>query len=167
MGRRHAERAAQAGVAATVKPVPLLCTVALLGCAAREPAPPPEVEVALPQLPASVASAHPPEPPPAPPPRASYEDALADAAPSDDDAGPELTNGQLLQPMRSPTFLTRCGVPEATHVTVKMAIRGGGPVGVTVLMSPEDPALLGCVEDALWALTWPPSPRLDSFVTTY
>jgi hypothetical protein len=101
---------------------------------------------------------------------ASYESAIAgnnlQLAPGMKDA-PDLTDEQLAGPMRNGTFLDACGVPVTTKVTVKVAIRTGHAVGVSVYASPSSPQLTGCVERRVRNLQWPSNAKMDSFVTTY
>jgi hypothetical protein len=80
---------------------------------------------------------------------------------------PDLTDAQLSGPMRNGTFLDACGVPEDCQVTVKVAIRGGRAVGVSVYTIPPNPQMSGCVERHVRGLAWPFSAKMDSFVTTY
>ena len=53
------------------------------------------------------------------------------------------------------------------HVTVKVAIRMGRAVGVSVYTNPGDPYVAGCVDWRVRGLAWPVNGKLDSFVTTY
>ena len=80
---------------------------------------------------------------------------------------PDLTDVQLAGPMRNATFLDACGVPSSTHVTVKVAIRNGHAVGVSVYSIPPSPESDSCVERRVRGLYWPSSAKMDSFVTTY
>jgi hypothetical protein len=80
---------------------------------------------------------------------------------------PDLSDAQLAGPMRNGTFLDACGAPESMHVTVKVAIRGGRAVGVSVYTTPPSPGVAGCVDRAVRGLAWPVNAKLDSFVTTY
>jgi hypothetical protein len=100
----------------------------------------------------------------------SYEAAIAnknrDVTIGKQDA-PDLTDAQLAGPMRNATFLSACGVPDSTHVTVKVAIRNGRAVGVSVYSTPKSPESDGCVDRRVRGLYWPSSAKMDSFVTTY
>lgn len=79
----------------------------------------------------------------------------------------DLTDAQLSGPMSDGAFLGECDTPETTGVTVKVAIRGGHAVGVSVETSPPSMHLNACIDRHVRMLTWPSSPKLDSFVTTY
>jgi len=109
-------------------------------------------------------------PSPAGPSGPSYETAIAgnnlNLAPGTKEA-PDLTDAELAGPMRDGLFLDDCGVPSSTHVTVKVAIRNGRAVGISVYPVPSSPAIAGCVERHVRALQWPPSAKMDSFMTTY
>jgi hypothetical protein len=113
-------------------------------------------------------------PPPASPPGPagmSYEAAIAgnntQLTPGGSGDAPDLTDQQLGGPMRNGTFLDACGVPSSTHVTVKVAIRDGRAVGVSVYMTPADGQAAGCVDRRVRGLAWPSNHKMDSFVTTY
>jgi hypothetical protein len=100
----------------------------------------------------------------------SYEAAIAgnnlNLAPGTKD-GPDLTDAELAGPMRDGTFLDACGVPNSTQVTVKVAIRNGRAVGVSVYAVPPSREIAGCIERHVRGVQWPPHAKMDSFVTTY
>lgn len=80
---------------------------------------------------------------------------------------PDLTDAQLSGPMRSGSFVAECGAPDNMKVQVKVAIRSGRPVGVTIATSPPDPDIAGCIDRYVRTFTWPSSSKMDSFTTTY
>jgi hypothetical protein len=80
---------------------------------------------------------------------------------------PDLTDVQLAGPMRNGTFLGACGTPDSMHVTVKVAIRSGRAVGVSVYTNPPNPQIAGCIDRSVRNLAWPVNGKMDSFVTTY
>ena len=82
-------------------------------------------------------------------------------------AVPNLTDAQLAGPMRNGTFLGVCGTPDSMHVTVKVAIRGGRAVGVSVYTNPPNGQIAGCVDRQVRNLAWPVNAKMDSFVTVY
>jgi hypothetical protein len=100
----------------------------------------------------------------------SYESAIAgnnlSLAPGTKEV-PDLTDAELGGPMREGTFLDACGVPSSTKVTVKVAIRNGRAVGVSVYASPPNREIGWCVERHVRGLQWPSNAKMDSFVTTY
>ena len=79
--------------------------------------------------------------------------------------GPDLTNAQLSGPMRNGTFASECGAPDNMKVTVKVAIKMGRPVGVSVYA--PDPDVAGCIDRYVRTFSWPSNPKMDSFTTTY
>jgi eukaryotic-like serine/threonine-protein kinase len=81
--------------------------------------------------------------------------------------GPDLTDLQLSGPLRNATFLNQCGAPDSMHVTVKVAIKMGRAVGVSVYTTPPNGAVASCVDRAVRNLAWPANQKMDSFVTTY
>ncbi|HRG99163.1 MAG TPA: hypothetical protein PLR99_23095 [Polyangiaceae bacterium] len=98
----------------------------------------------------------------------TYDDALA--IPEDLDAvasEPELSDSDLAAPLNDPAFLTSCGVVESTVVVVKVAVRGGKALGVTVATSPPSASLSSCLDKAVRQLTWPPSAKRFSFKTRF
>ena len=80
---------------------------------------------------------------------------------------PDLTDQQLSGPMRNATFLGSCGAPDSMHVTVKVAIKMGRAIGVSVYTTPPNGGVAGCVDRAVRGLAWPVNQKMDSFVTTY
>ncbi len=101
----------------------------------------------------------------------SYEAALA-ANPQQIDmnghaTGPDLTDQQLSGPMRNATFLSACGAPDSMHVTVKVAVKMGRAIGVSVYTTPPNAGVASCVDHAVRGLAWPANPKMDSFTTTY
>jgi hypothetical protein len=100
----------------------------------------------------------------------SYESAIAGnnlkLAPGAQDV-PDLTDAELAGPLRDGSFLDACGVPTTTQVTVKVAIRHGRAVGISVYPVPPSAPIAGCVERHVKSIQWPPNAKMDSFVTTY
>ncbi|MBX3229094.1 MAG: hypothetical protein KIT84_02050 [Labilithrix sp.] len=82
-------------------------------------------------------------------------------------AEPDLTDAQLSGPMHNGAFVGECGAPDNMKVTVKVAIRGGRPAGVSVHTSPPDPDVAGCIDRYVRTFSWPSSSKMDSFTTTY
>jgi hypothetical protein len=116
-------------------------------------------------------SAHPGASPlPTGPSGMSYEAAIAgnnhQLAPGTKDV-PDLTDAELAGPMREGTFLDACGVPSSMQVTVKVAIRNGHAVGVSVHTVPPNREMGWCVERRVRGIQWPSNAKMDSFVTTY
>lgn len=80
---------------------------------------------------------------------------------------PDLSDAQLAGPMRSGAFVGECGAPDSMKVTVKVAIKLGRPVGVSVYASPPDPDVAGCIDRYVRTFSWPSNAKMDSFTTTY
>ncbi len=100
----------------------------------------------------------------------SYESALAandQKVNIGDNTGPDLTDAQIAAPIRDGSFVGDCGAPDDMGVTVKVAIRMGHAVGVSVYTDPSDADVAGCIERYVRRLSWPANPKTDSFVTTY
>ena len=81
--------------------------------------------------------------------------------------GPDLTDNQLSAPMRSGSFLGACGAPDSMKVTVRVAIRMGRAVGVSVYTNPPNPGVASCIDGAVRRLSWPANGKMDSFTTSY
>ena len=81
--------------------------------------------------------------------------------------GPDLTDAQLHAPMRNAAFISGCGAPDSMKVTVKVAVKNGRAVGVSVYTNPSNAAVASCVDRHVRGLGWPPNPKMDSFTTTY
>lgn len=80
---------------------------------------------------------------------------------------PELTDAQLGAPMADGDVVSACGAPDAMKVVVKVAVREGTAMGVTVATSPEDADVAACVDKAVRALAWPVSAKRFTFTTAY
>jgi hypothetical protein len=80
---------------------------------------------------------------------------------------PDLTDTQLAGPMRNASFLNSCGAPESMKVTVRVAIRMGRAVGVSVYTNPPSAGVASCVDRAVRNLSWPANGKMDTFTTTY
>ncbi len=101
----------------------------------------------------------------------SYEAALAanneeikmGGAPS----GPDLSNAQLSAPMANTAFISGCGAPADMSVTVRVAIKMGRAVGVSVYTNPSNGGVASCVDRHVRQLSWPAHPKMDSFTTKY
>jgi len=101
----------------------------------------------------------------------SYETALATNMQQIDMNGhqsvPDLTDQQLSGPMRNASFLGSCGAPDSMKVTVKVAIKMGRAIGVSVYTNPPNGGVASCIDRAVRNLAWPANGKMDSFVTTY
>ncbi|HWL84712.1 MAG TPA: hypothetical protein VNO21_02860 [Polyangiaceae bacterium] len=81
--------------------------------------------------------------------------------------GVDLTNSQLESPMKSASFVSGCGAPSDMQITVKVAIKNGRAVGVSVYANPPDAHVASCIDHAVRGLSWPSNPKMDSLTTTY
>jgi hypothetical protein len=82
---------------------------------------------------------------------------------------PDLTDAQLVGPInaRVPEILASCGVPSSTKLTIKVAIKQGRAVGVTVITNPPNPSAAGCVDRGVRGITWPAHPKMDSMISSW
>lgn len=82
-------------------------------------------------------------------------------------AAPDLTDTHISAPMRNGAFVGECGAPDSMKVTVQVAIKSGHAAGVSVSTNPPDPDVAGCIDRYVRTFSWPSSPKMDSFKTTY
>lgn len=80
---------------------------------------------------------------------------------------PDLTNAQLAAPLRHASFITGCGAPDDMKVTVRVAVKMGRAVGVTVSTNPPSAGVAACVDRSVRGLSWPVSPKTDFVTTSY
>ena len=82
-------------------------------------------------------------------------------------AGPDLTDAQLGAPLRSASFISGCGAPDSMHAQVKVAIKNGRAIGVTVTTLPPDQGVAACIDRHVRGLGWPANPKMDTTTTNY
>jgi hypothetical protein len=80
---------------------------------------------------------------------------------------PDLTNAQLSAPLRHASFIGSCGAPDDMHVSVRVAVKMGRAIGVTVTTNPTSPGVAGCIDSSVRRLVWPQSPKADFVTTNY
>ncbi|MGH7285779.1 MAG: hypothetical protein ACRELY_30030 [Polyangiaceae bacterium] len=81
--------------------------------------------------------------------------------------GPDLTDSQLSGPLKNGGFISGCGAPESMKVEVRVAIKLGRAIGVTVVTNPPNQGVTSCIDHAVRGMGWPSSPKMDSFKTNY
>lgn len=81
--------------------------------------------------------------------------------------GPDLTNAQLAAPLRHAAFVVSCGAPDEMKVQVRVAVKMGLPVGVTVATTPPNAAIATCIDRAVRGIRWPANPKTDFVTTNY
>jgi hypothetical protein len=81
--------------------------------------------------------------------------------------GPDLTNGQLSAPLAHASFIGSCGAPDDMKVTIRVAVKMGVPIGVTVSTSPASGGVAACIDRAVRGLRWPANPKTDFVTTSY
>lgn len=77
---------------------------------------------------------------------------------------PDLTNAELAAPLR---HMSLCGAPDDMHVTIRVAVKMGHAVGVTVSTNPPNPGIAACIDRQVRGLSWRPSPKADFVTTNY
>jgi hypothetical protein len=82
-------------------------------------------------------------------------------------SGPDLSDSQLAGPMKNASFITGCGAPDSMKVTVRVAIKMGRAVGVSVYTTPPNSGVASCIDHAVRGLAWPVNSKMDSFSTNY
>jgi len=79
----------------------------------------------------------------------------------------DLTDNQLSAPLRHASFVVSCGAPDEMKVTVRVAVRMGRAVGVTVTTNPPSGGVSSCVDRAVRGLRWAESAKTDFITTNY
>jgi hypothetical protein len=82
-------------------------------------------------------------------------------------SGPDLTDQQLGGPMRNASFLGACGAPDSMKVMVRVAVKGGRAVGVSVYTTPPNPQVASCIDRSVRGLAWPVNAKMDFLTTNY
>ena len=82
-------------------------------------------------------------------------------------SGPDLTDSQLAAPLKNGGFISACGAPNSMKVEVRVAIKMGHAIGVTVVTDPPNQGVASCIDHAVRGIGWPSSPKMDSFKTNY
>ena len=82
-------------------------------------------------------------------------------------SGPDLTNAQLAGPLRHASFVTGCGAPDDMKVQVRVAVRMGVPIGVTVQTTPPSGGVASCIDRAVRGLRWQANAKTDFVTTNY
>jgi hypothetical protein len=98
----------------------------------------------------------------------SYDDALA--IPEDLGAiknEKDLSDDEVAAPMQSGAYLQTCEAPDSMKVTIRVAVRDGHALGVSVTTDPDDGAIAECVDKAVRELTWPVSHRRETMTTRF
>jgi len=76
-------------------------------------------------------------------------------------AAPDLTEAQLGAPMQSGQFIAGCGLSQSAHADICVAVKGGKPLGVSVLVTPRNNQVATCIDRATRRLHFPSSAKLD------
>jgi eukaryotic-like serine/threonine-protein kinase len=79
----------------------------------------------------------------------------------------DLTDAQLSAPLRHSSFVVSCGAPDDMKVTVRVAVRMGRAIGVTVTTAPSHGGVAGCIDRAVRGLRWAESAKTDFVTTNY
>jgi len=82
-------------------------------------------------------------------------------------SGPDLTNAQLAGPLRHAAFVTACGAPDDMKVQVRVAVRMGVPIGVSVQTTPSSGGVASCIDRAVRGLRWQANAKTDFVTTNY
>jgi hypothetical protein len=80
---------------------------------------------------------------------------------------PDLTNAQLAGPLRNASFVSGCGAPDDMKVTVRVAVRMGAPIGVTVTTNPPNGGVAACIDRSVRGLRWAANAKTDFVTTSY
>jgi hypothetical protein len=80
---------------------------------------------------------------------------------------PDLTDAQLSGPLRHATFIGGCGAPDDMKVQVRVAVKMGHAIGVTVTTNPPSAGVAACIDRSVRGLQWPQNPKTDFVTTNY
>jgi hypothetical protein len=80
---------------------------------------------------------------------------------------PDLTDAQLSAPLRHASFVVSCGAPDDMKVMVRVAVRMGHAVGVTVTTNPPRGGVAACIDRAVRGIRWAENPKTDFVTTNY
>jgi len=80
---------------------------------------------------------------------------------------PDLTNAQLSGPLRNASFVPACGAPDDMKVMVRVAVKMGAPIGVTVTTNPPNNGVAACIDRSVRGLRWPANAKTDFVTTSY
>ena len=70
-------------------------------------------------------------------------------------------------PFDNASFIDGCGRASSAHATVKVAIKNGHAIGVTVTTTPPSPGAAACIDAHVRRLEWPANGKLDSMTVNY
>jgi len=79
----------------------------------------------------------------------------------------DLTAAQLGQPMSSSAFMSSCGLPDASNAEICAAVKGGKPLGVSVVVKPTNNKIATCIDRSVRKLSFPKSEKLDVVKQTF
>jgi hypothetical protein len=79
----------------------------------------------------------------------------------------DLTNAQLSAPLQHASFIGGCGAPDNMKVQVRVAVKMGHAVGVTVTTNPPSAGVASCIDRSVRGLQWPQSAKTDFVTTNY
>jgi hypothetical protein len=96
----------------------------------------------------------------------SLTDAAAASARRTTQASP-LSSARLGAPLVNGKFVSDCGAPDDMKVVVKVTVKMGRPVDVTVKTDPANGAVASCVEKATREMQWDVSPKTQHATVTY
>lgn len=100
----------------------------------------------------------------------SFEAAWATAEQKVDLSGPQgrdLTQEELGRPLQNASFISGCGAPDSMKVTVKVAVKMGRAVGVSVYTTPPNGGVASCIDRSVRGQAWPVSQNMDAVTTSY
>ncbi len=78
-----------------------------------------------------------------------------------------LSSARLGAPLVNGKFVSGCGAPDDMKVVVKVTVKMGRPVDVTVKTDPANGAVASCVEKATREMQWDVSPKTQHATVTY
>jgi hypothetical protein len=78
-----------------------------------------------------------------------------------------LSTAQLSAPLVHGKFVVDCGAPDSMKVVMKLDVRMGRALSVSVKTQPPDRAIASCIERKARELRWDSSPKTGHVTVTY
>jgi len=79
----------------------------------------------------------------------------------------DITGGQYSAILNRGSYFAHCGVPDSAKISICAAVQNGRAVGVTVVVTPRNRGVEGCIAAGVRGLSFPSNPKLDVTHTSF
>ena len=79
----------------------------------------------------------------------------------------DITGGQYSAILNRGSYFAHCGVPDSAKISICAAVQNGRAVGVTVVVTPRNRGVEGCIAAGVRGLSFPSNPKLDVTHTNF